>query len=169
MLRTQELLKLSMVTRCTMCQKTSKCQVMRISNHEWLTLSICEVQIADVPFASKAPKSIRNCQAMKRDANSMFFSVYSGLSKSRFAFTSFYEKKFAPVYPFGLPVNASIWTSASRTDISMFSYPALSKSGVPSLCFPTDKSINSSSPCFCVSFLAFNNTDLGFHIQPIRI
>lgn len=111
---------------------------MQISNHEWLTFSICEVQIADVPFASKAPKSIRNSQAMKRDANEMFFSVYSGLSKlskSSFVFTSFYEKKFAPVYPFGLPVNAIIWTSTSRTDISMLSCPASSKSGVPSLFF----------------------------------
>lgn len=146
---------------------------MQISNQEWLTFSICEVQIADVPFASKAPKSIRNSQAMKRDANEMFFSVYSGLSKlskSSFVFTSFYEKKFAPVYPFGLPVNAIIWTSASRTDTSMLSCPASSKSGVPSLFFfPADKSINSSSPRFCVSFLAFNNTDLGFHIQPVRI
>ncbi len=35
--------------------------------------------------------------------------------------------------------------------------------------FSADKSINSSSPCFCMSFLAFNNTDLGFHIQPVRI
>ncbi len=131
--------KLLMVTRCTRCQKkTSKCPVMQISNQEWLTFSICEVQIADVPFASKAPKSIRNSQAMKRDANEMFFSVYSGLSKlskSSFVFTSFYEKKFAPVYPFGLPVNAIIWTSASRTDISMLSCPASSKSGVPSLFF----------------------------------
>lgn len=97
--------------------------------------------------------------ATPRKCSSAFTLNYPSYPTALSGFTSFYEKTFALVYPFALPVNAIIWTSGSKADISTLSFPASSSS----------KKRKKSSPFLLINQLNRRLLGLACHSRQIQV